>query len=247
MALMVWTLDVLVKLMVELKTFILASIPLILVTSAVSKLKGWSNFLAWLNIFCILVTELVFKFTGEFNTKACSNICLIFSTNTVPSLPPHSMVWSNAWASLNIKYMLVTFLTSHLSGAEVIGWSKAVAPLNVSVISVTDEVSQLPMSWLNADALKNILVISVTSETSQLLMFWLNNSAFWNVSIIDVTLLVSQFDISSSKVVLPLNSWSISVICEVHTQLRSVGLIVEDPTVKLPVSSIEIIAALSTT
>ena len=54
-------------------------------------------------------------------------------------------------------------------------------------MSVTAEVSQLPMSWLNDDALLNIEDIPVTLEVSHPPMSWLNDDALANIKLISET------------------------------------------------------------
>ena len=56
-------------------------------------------------------------------------------------------------------------------------WLKAVAPLNVLRMSVTEETSQPDMSWLKAEAPRNIPPMLVTLETAQSLRGWLKARA----------------------------------------------------------------------
>ena len=78
-------------------------------------------------------------------------------------------------------------------------WSKAAAPSNIQLMSVTEDVSQAPMSWLKAPALKNMAVMSVTADVSQAPMSWSKAAASSNMEPMFVTADVSQPLMSSLK------------------------------------------------
>ena len=72
---------------------------------------------------------------------------------------------------------------------------KAVAPLNMLLMSVTFETSHFEMSMLNDAALLNMLAVVVTFATFQPEMSALNDAAPWNKPLISSTSDVSHFPI----------------------------------------------------
>ncbi len=93
-------------------------------------------------------------------------------------------------------------------------WLNKSASLNIQLILVTFEVSQLEMSWLNDLALENISFILVTFEVSHLEMSWLNVSAPSNKYSIFVILEVSKFVTSSPAPILIFSLSFIKSGCE---------------------------------
>ena len=82
------------------------------------------------------------------------------------------------------------------------GWSSAQedAPVLKSSGSDVIKLTHQPLrSWLKASAESNISSMSVTLLVSQLPMSWLNEEASRNISPMSVTLLVSQLPMSPLK------------------------------------------------
>ena len=110
---------------------------------------------------------------------------------------------------VNIRRLLVTLPTFQLK----MSWSKALAPLNMSVMVVTLVVSHLSplfvMGWLNAAASRNMACMLVTRPVFQALMPsappLLNAVALRNMYSMVVTLDTSQVPMSWLKALAPLN------------------------------------------
>src|SRR5688572_8797649 len=84
--------------------------------------------------------------------------------------------------------------------------------MNMSLMSVTFDVSQAEMSWLKVSAPANMSAMLVTFEVSQVEMSWLNELADANMPFMSVTLEVSQASIdgTSSSASQPWNAeWSV--------------------------------------
>ena len=106
------------------------------------------------------------------------------------------MSWLNEATDSNIAYMSVTLDVSQLP----IGWLNEEASKNIDTMLVTCETSQFPIGWLNAEALSNIANMFVTRDVSQFVisplnMFFSPKPTPFGYPLISVTKLVSQFGI----------------------------------------------------
>ena len=70
---------------------------------------------------------------------------------------------------------------TRLTFQDDMSWLKATAPINMSSMVVTLEVSKLVNGWLKATALRNMRYMMVTWEVSKLVNGWLKAFAFWNM------------------------------------------------------------------
>jgi hypothetical protein len=127
---------------------------------------------------------------------------------TVPWAASHGMVSAAPDVLAVHWHEMVLFggavLIEHLAGAE----------KNVSALA-TLPTFHSAMLWLNAVAPSNMSSISVTLAVFQSPMFWLNADAFWNMYFMEVTFDVVHVEMSWSKAVAPLNMLLIVVTLEV--------------------------------
>ncbi len=153
------------------KALALQNIPSIVVTfDTFQSPMDWSKALARQNIRFIVVTFDTFQLLiSSLKSDLFINNSVIFVTFSVFQVE----IWPRVVISLDL-YHVFTCLLIFKSLRCIVGFL-CVYPLfmNIYLISITFETSQLPIDWLKDRSLENIDSIMLTFETSQLPIGWL--------------------------------------------------------------------------